>query len=100
MNRIIFLNTIVSFIIILSTSAIFADTLINTGKDDVNINSKSIVRYENVSIENGDCLSQIATEYNTSDMTTEEFINYLKTFNNLKSDTIYYGNNILIPIYE
>ncbi len=100
MNRIIFLNTIISFIIVVSTSVIFADTLMGTSKEDAHINSKAIVRYENVNIENGDCLSQIAMDYNTSDMTTDEFINYLKTFNNLKSDTIYYGNSILIPIYE
>lgn len=102
MNKVIIINIIVAITVILSTSAIFADTTNyknNTQSIDTTI-SKSIVRYETVSIQNGDCLSVIAEKHNTSNMSTSDFIDYIKTFNNLKSDTIYFGNSILIPIFE
>lgn len=96
MNKIIFTNIIISFIVIVSTTVIFAQTLsVTMPKQEQNI-----VRYETVSIEEGDCISVLAQKYNTSNMTTKQFTKYIKDFNNLKSDTIYYGNSILIPIFE
>lgn len=96
MNKLISTIFVASFAVIISTTIIFASTesMLQPSSD------KKIVKYENVSIHKGDCLSTIALEYNTSDMSTKDFVDYIKNFNNLKTDTIYYGNNILVPIFE
>lgn len=96
MKKIIF-TIVISFIIIISTTVIFAGSLSAYNKE---ISSEKIVKYESVYIEEGDCISLIAEQYNTSSMSTSEFTKYLKKFNSLRNDKIYYGNNILIPIFE
>ncbi len=102
MNKIFTTSIIVSFIVIISTTVIFAQSLTmpTSTVSSISNSSTQIVRYENVYINSGDCLSTIAEEYNTSSMSTKEFTKYIKEFNNLKTDTIYYGNNILVPIYK
>ncbi len=98
MNKIFTTGIIVSFIVIISTTVIFAQSLTVSTATTVSSN-KTIVRYENVYINEGDCLSVIAESYNTTELSTKEFTKYIKDFNNLKTDTIYYGNNILVPIF-
>ncbi len=95
MKKIMTIFVIVTFLVLISTTVIFAQAFnIN------NIQHDNIIRYESVEIKRGDCLSLIAHEYNTSTLSTKEFTKYLKKFNNLKTDTIYYGNNILVPIFK
>lgn len=96
MKKIIF-TIVISFIIIISTTVIFAGSSPVYNKE---VSNEKIVKYENVYIEEGDCISLIAEQYNTSSMSTSEFTKYLKKFNNLRNDKIYYGDNILIPIFE
>lgn len=97
MNKIMSIFAIVSAVVLISTTVIFAQSL--TYNTEVTP-EKTIVRYENIEINDGDCLSVIAEKYNTSDLSTKEFTKYLKKFNNLKSDTIYYGDSILVPIFS
>lgn len=56
--------------------------------------------YESVLINNGDTLWSIAKEYNTSDISTNDYIDEIKTINGLTGDSINGGNYILIPVYE
>ncbi len=100
MNKLFTTSIIVSFIVIISTTVIFAQTLAMPMPTATVSSIKTVVRYESVQINEGDCLSVIAESYNTTDMSTKEFTNHIKQFNNLKTDTIYYGNNILVPIYK
>ncbi len=95
MNKLFSIVFTISVFVIISTTVIFAQS-----QTTIPTLEKSIVRYENVNIESGDCLSLIAQEYNTSNMSDKDFTKYLKTFNNLKTDTIYYGDSILVPIFE
>lgn len=85
---------IIIFIVIISTTVLFASSSSNSSKNEL-----QIVRYESVLINEGDCLSTICEKYNTSLMSTSAFTKYVKSFNNLKNDTIYYGDSILVPIF-
>ncbi len=96
MNKIMSIVAIAFFVVLVSTTVIFAQSL---SENNV-VSQKAIIRYENVKIDEGDCLSVIAEENNTSELSTKDFTRYIKKFNNLKSDTIYYGDSILIPIFD
>ncbi len=63
-------------------------------------NSLQPTHYEKVLIKSGDSLYSISYTYNTSNMTDKEFVKYIKKFNGLKSNDIYYGNSIIIPMYD
>lgn len=94
-KNIIFVFTILCAVI-LSTTVLFASNItINMPKP-----TQQITRYESVYINKGDTLSNICEEHNTSSLSTYEFTKYVKIFNNMKSDTIYYGDKILIPIFN
>ncbi len=96
MNKFIMTYVLAIIFVIISTTVIFAQGFNTSNKYE----DKTIIKYETVKIYEGDCLSLIAEQHNTSNMSNKEFVKYLKNFNNLKSDTIYYGNNILVPIFK
>ncbi len=56
--------------------------------------------YKKVLINSGDTLISISSDYNTSSMSNKDFVRYIKNFNGLKSNDIYYGNFIIIPIFD
>ena len=61
---------------------------------------ESVYKIAAVSIEAGDSLWSIATEYYSSEFSSiEEYISEINRMNGLKSDTIYAGNYILVPYY-
>ncbi|MEY8337280.1 LysM peptidoglycan-binding domain-containing protein [Lachnospiraceae bacterium 62-35] len=57
--------------------------------------------YKSIQIKNGDSLWSIAGEYKENcQMTTEEYVNELRSMNQLKSDTIYAGQYLTIVYIE
>ncbi|WP_058485482.1 cell division suppressor protein YneA [Defluviitalea phaphyphila] len=59
-----------------------------------------IKKYKQVRIKKGDTLWDIAKEYKPENQSINQYINYIKEFNNMKSYDIYAGDNIIIPIYK
>lgn len=53
-----------------------------------------------IEIGNGDTLMSLAQEYAVSSVDYSDYIEEVKSINNLKSDTIHSGCYLLIPIYE
>ena len=55
---------------------------------------------KSVYIENGDCIWNIAMEYfQVENENIESYVNEIKRCNNLSSDKIYAGQNLIIPYY-
>lgn len=85
--------TILTFSILL----IFTISILNHVKaDSFNDYNKKFISIE---IHTGDTLTSIANEYSQS-FDYEEYINEVKSINNLKNDTIHSGCYLIIPIYE
>lgn len=61
---------------------------------------KEPTSYESVLVSNGDSLWSIAKDYNTCDISTNEFIDEIKEINGISGDSINSDNYILVPIYE
>ena len=59
--------------------------------------SKSFI---SIQIQSGDTLSSIAKEYAVSEDKYSDYIEEVKSINNLKSDTIHAGCYLMIPIYQ
>ena len=59
--------------------------------------NKSFITIE---ISNGDTLMSIAQEYTVSSVDYSDYVEEVKSINNLKSDTIHSGCYLLIPVYE
>lgn len=57
--------------------------------------------YKSIQVESGDTLWDIAERYNLcSDLTREQYINEIKTLNNLTNDEIHSGEYIVVSYYE
>ena len=54
--------------------------------------------YKTVIVRSGDTLWSIASEYATGDV--RDKIKDIKSFNNLKSDTLVIGDHISVPLYD
>lgn len=60
-----------------------------------------IKRLTSVSVQEGDCIWSIASEYYSDEFgSIQEYIKEIKKTNNLSGDRIYYGYSLLIPYYE
>ena len=59
--------------------------------------NKSFISIE---IEEGDTLTSIAKEYAISAAQYSDYINEVKSINNLKSDIIHAGCYLMIPVYQ
>ena len=66
----------------------------------VNASTKEATSYESIQIHNGDTLWSLAKEYNTSELSTNDFVKEIKEVNNLSSDYINNGNYLIIPVYK
>lgn len=53
-----------------------------------------------VEVKDGDTLTSFAQEFSGSAADYSDYINEVKSINNLKSDTIHVGCYLLIPVYE
>lgn len=86
--------TILTFLILI----IFSVTIIFKVKaNNYKSYNKSFISIE---IQQGDTLSSIASEYAISSSQYQDYINEIKSINNLKSDRIHAGCYLLIPYYN
>ncbi|MCM1498633.1 MAG: LysM peptidoglycan-binding domain-containing protein [Clostridium sp.] len=65
--------------------------------DDAIEYDKSFITIE---ISEGDTLTSLAQEYAVSSNDYSDYIEEVKSINNLKSDTIHSGCYLLVPVYE
>ncbi|NLK21076.1 MAG: LysM peptidoglycan-binding domain-containing protein [Epulopiscium sp.] len=65
-----------------------------------NQRNSPIERYEQISIRRGDSLWKIAQNHKPQDLSTSKYVAYIKEFNHLKSNELYAGDSIIIPIYK
>jgi len=85
---------IIIFIILLSGAVSFHVTA-----DETMPQKQKVVK--SVYIEDGDCIWNIAREYfQVENRNIESYVKEIKKCNNLSSDTIYAGQNLIIPYYE
>lgn len=56
--------------------------------------------YTSISIENNDTLWNIAQEYNNGDESDSNYINSIKSLNNMNSDTLYSGQNLIVYYFS
>jgi len=56
--------------------------------------------YTSISIEKGDTLWSIASNYVSGPKTISNYVNDLKTINNLQTDCIYQGQNLIVYYYS
>ena len=60
-----------------------------------------IKRLTSVSVQEGDCIWSIASEYYSDEFgSMQDYIKEIKKTNNLSGDRINYGYSLLIPYYE
>ncbi|NLK96978.1 cell division suppressor protein YneA [Defluviitalea saccharophila] len=70
----------------------------STGKE---YNRKNPVqKYEEVHIQKGDTLWEIAKKYKPNHQNIKQYVSSIKEFNHMKSDKLYAGEKIIIPIYK
>lgn len=90
-------------LIIISIILISVMYLCITKKDtpDSKASNASQKYYTCITVENGDTLWEIAETYKTEEYgSTKEYIAEVMSINNLESDNIQAGTNLLIPYYE
>lgn len=56
--------------------------------------------FTSIEIEDGETLTSIAEEYAISAAQYSDYIEEVKSINNLKSDTIHTGCYLMIPVYQ
>lgn len=107
MNRSVTINRISSFRILIATVMLATAFIFMVGGSiivkagTVNTNDTAKVFYKSVTIENGETLWSIAQNYTKgSDSDICDYINDVKDLNNLTSDNITSGQNIIIMYYK
>lgn len=64
-------------------------------------NNTGIKYYTSVSVEDGDSLWSIATEYRTAEYSSiDQYIDEIKSINNLKNDKIKTGETLIVSYYS
>lgn len=59
-----------------------------------------IEKYEQVHISRGDTLWEIAKKYKPKNKSINKYVSYIKEFNHMKSNDIYAGDTLIIPVYN
>lgn len=90
-----------ALIIIVLTVCVILFTNKNVTNADENEESVKLNKYyKTITIESGDSLWSIATEYKSgSHKTTKEYVKELKSMNNLSSDQIVSGQKLLVAYF-
>lgn len=94
-----FLLAVMTFCLVITFSFSVNSFLSNAKADNSNISYKY---YKSITISDGDTLWSIAREYMDSEHydSIKEYIKEVKQMNSLTSDTISYGENIIVPYYS
>lgn len=91
-----FLAAFVSAIFFAGSLVIFGN-IFSSPEEILAKDTEKTVFYKNITIENGDSLWSIAEEYKTDICeSTDEYVQYLKELNHLKSSRIYYGDKLIV----
>ncbi|MCI7180864.1 MAG: LysM peptidoglycan-binding domain-containing protein [Schaedlerella sp.] len=92
----VFLTALMSAVLFTGSLAIFGSILSTPDEIQAKETEKTIF-YKNITIETGDSLWSIAEEYKTNICeSTDEYVQYLKELNHLKSSRIYYGDKLIV----
>ena len=98
MKKFIFTNRKIAVGVITMTLLIAVGICISPAV--VNASTKEATSYESIQIHDGDTLWSLAKEYNTSELSINDYVKEIKELNNLSSDYINDGNYLIIPVYN
>ena len=90
---------ITSLLISILFSGFFVMSATAYSKDDYLILEEDLI-IENVLVETGDTLWNIALKYKNNNMDVRDMVEIIKDYNNLKSSRIYSGSVIKVPIIK
>lgn len=91
------------FIISLLISIFFSGFFVinaTANSRDIYLISEDNLMIENILVEKGDTLWQIALKYKSDNMDVRDMVEIIKDYNNLKSSRIYSGSIIKIPLIK
>lgn len=99
MKRISLPKVIIAFTILCTVLFIGAQTL-HTDDNAVSVSAKETkITYVSVPITASDTLSSIAEQYYSQEFgSRQDYIKKIRQYNSLKSDAIYAGNHLIVPI--
>ena len=86
---------IFAMVLIICSGIIIANAAVS---DDAK--SDQFKYYTSINIEKGDTLWSIASEYVSGTKTISNYVNELKEINNLQTDCIYQGQNLIVYYYS
>ena len=75
-------------------------TIIGTLTGINTVSSSSMNQYNQVKVELGDTLWEIASEYGPADMDVRQVVHEICQINQISAETLYAGMTIQIPIYH
>ena len=87
--------SIIFMLLIICSGIIIANAAVS---DDVKSDQNKY--YTSISIEKGDTLWSIASNYVSGPKTISNYVNDLKEINNLQTDCIYQGQNLIVYYYS
>ena len=87
--------SIIIMLLIICSGIIIANAAVS---DDVKSDQSKY--YTSISIEKGDTLWSIASNYVSGPKTISNYVNDLKEINNLQTDCIYQGQNLIVYYYS
>lgn len=64
------------------------------------VSSSSIDQYYQVSVQSGDTLWDIASEYGPEDADVRQIVHEICSINEITADTLQAGQKIIVPVYE
>jgi LysM repeat protein len=70
----------------------------NVGLELNTLTEPTITQYKSITVESGDTLSTIANRYNYTNEDIDNIVKEIKTFNKLKSNKIYAGEDLIVPV--
>lgn len=92
---------IIFAVVFLLGISITAGSIISNAQDNDNSNDGQYKYFKSIEIAEGDTLWSIADEYASEQYgSVKDYINELKSMNDLKSDTIHAGEHIVIAYYS
>ncbi|HHW66864.1 MAG: hypothetical protein PWP07_1590 [Epulopiscium sp.] len=78
----------------------FIAVIIYSSTEKEHIRKNPIQKYEQVHIQKGDTLWNIAQQYKPDHQSLNQYVSTIMEFNHMKSDKIYAGDKIVIPVYK